>query len=105
MSRPLHAVLAILAATLPGSGFAQSVDISGLPLFWKVYDHLVLGQEPPPRLLDSLFSTPGYAALEQRERRRARLTEAIRPPWSRRLPHHRSASFCSPGMGGGIRTW
>jgi hypothetical protein len=88
MSRPLHAVLAVLTATLPGSGFAQSVDISGLPLFWKVYDHLVLGQEPPPRLLNSLFSTPGYAALEQRERRRARLTEAIRLAFLPRLGAH-----------------
>jgi hypothetical protein len=78
MPRRLSIALALLTLALPRQAQAQSIDISGIPLFWRVHDHLTQGREPPPLLLDSLFATPGYGALEQRERRRARLTAGFR---------------------------
>lgn len=116
MSRPLRTALAVLAVMALEKGQAQSVDLSGIPLFWKVHDHLVQGREPPLPLLDSLFATPGYAALEQRERRRARLTQAFRlaflprleaqpdsleaaHPWVRSIvPHLRQAAAQRPAL-------
>lgn len=69
----LNALLTVALAQGP----APALDFSGVRLFWRVHDLLVLDREPPPELWDSLFATPGYAALEARERRRARITRAI----------------------------
>lgn len=75
--------LALSLLTLnPGLGLAQSdersPDFSGVEVFWTVYDSLSQDVEPSPALWDSLWSTPGYAMLEERERRRRPLTEAFR---------------------------
>lgn len=85
MPLPLRIAVAVLMIMVPEMGQSQSVDTSGIPLFWRVHDHLTQGLEPPPLLLDSLFATPGYAALEQRERRRARLIQAFRLAFLPRL--------------------
>jgi hypothetical protein len=53
-------------------------DISGIDQFWRIADVLVTGREPAPEMWDALFQTPGYAALQTRERRRADLTAGIR---------------------------
>ena len=84
MSRPLLTALA-LTVLLPGTAVPQDLDASGILAFWRVHDHLIRGLEPPIPLLDSMFATPGYGALEQRERRRPRLTEAFRLAFLPRL--------------------
>src|SRR4051794_4347152 len=54
------------------------LDFSGVDAFWPVYDALVHDQEPDAARWNALFATPGYAALEARERRRAALERAMR---------------------------
>src|SRR4051812_13707337 len=54
------------------------LDFSGVDAFWRVYDALVRDREPGAAQWDALFATPGYAALEARERRRAGLERAMR---------------------------
>lgn len=58
----------------PGGG----VDFSGVAAFWRVHDVLAGGREPDQALWDRLWTTPGYAALEAREHRRAGFTKAFR---------------------------
>lgn len=75
-SRSLFLVL-LLAAT---SVAAQSpaLDRTGERRFWRVVDDLAAGREPAAAAWDALFATPGYAALEAREHRRAAITLGIR---------------------------
>ena len=56
------------------SGF----DLSGVDAFWHTYDALRRNVEPARADWDAMFATPGYAALEQRERRRVALENATR---------------------------
>ena len=57
---------------------AQSPDFSGVEQFWQLAVTLQQGHEPNESDWDALFATPGYAALEKRERRRAALETGIR---------------------------
>jgi Putative zinc dependent peptidase (DUF5700) len=54
------------------------VDVSGVHRYWDIEASLVHGGAVPASQWDALFATPGYAALEAREHRRADLTLAIR---------------------------
>jgi hypothetical protein len=53
-------------------------DFSGIEQFWSIAGRLQQNIEPAAAAWDSLFATPGYAALQQREKRRAALTLGIR---------------------------
>ncbi len=83
---PPTAALAALATLMAfgGVGCGQSaqpapeVDFSGVTAFWQVRDLLASGREPDPATWDRLWATPGYAALEAREHRRAGFTNAFR---------------------------
>jgi hypothetical protein len=68
---------ALVFALLAAQG-APAFDTSGLDAFWRVQASLARGSEPGATEWDALFATPGYAALEARERRRAQLTQAMR---------------------------
>ena len=63
---------------LTPSCFAQSVDFSGVDAFWEIYDVLKDDRQPTQKQWSELFSTPGLAALEEREHRRQILTRAFR---------------------------
>jgi hypothetical protein len=65
---------------LARSGLAAQApaDFSGVDQFWSIVDRLSAGTEPGDSAWDRLFSTPGYAALQERERRRPALTTAFR---------------------------
>jgi hypothetical protein len=66
-------------AVLSAHAWAQSpVDDSGLDRYWSLQGRLAREVEPSSAAWDSLWSTPGYAALHARERRRPTLTLAIR---------------------------
>lgn len=63
----------------PAANAAQpGADFTGVDAFWRIVDTLQRNEEPLPAAWDELFTTPGYAALEARERRRAALTVALR---------------------------
>ena len=57
---------------------SQSADFSGVDRFWAVAAILQQDAEPAPSTWDSLFATPGYAALDARERRRPALILGMR---------------------------
>jgi len=57
---------------------AGGVDASGIDAFWPIHASLSRGVEPEQSAWDRMFATPGYAALEARERRRAALQTAMR---------------------------
>jgi hypothetical protein len=57
---------------------ATVFDLSALPIFWEVHDRLRRDMEPADSLWHVLWSTPGYALLDAKERRRAILTRAFR---------------------------
>ena len=67
------ALLLILTAT----AHAQ-VDFTGVDQFWRIADLLQRDIEPDSAQWNELFATPGYAALEAREKRRAALTLGMR---------------------------
>lgn len=54
------------------------LDFSGVDEFWQIQGTLASGREPTRKSWDRLFATPGYALLEERERRRSALEEAFR---------------------------
>jgi hypothetical protein len=56
----------------------SALDFSGIDRFWEIYETLVADSEPSVEQWDKLFATPGYAALEERERRRKMVSEAFR---------------------------
>ncbi|MGE0553856.1 MAG: DUF5700 domain-containing putative Zn-dependent protease [Gemmatimonadales bacterium] len=81
MSRLLATTwLLTLLAPPPAAAQAASgtIDVSGLERYWRIQAVLARGAEPAAAAWDSLFETPGYAALEKRERRRSALRQAIR---------------------------
>jgi hypothetical protein len=55
-----------------------ALNFSGIEEFWKIHSILSADREPSNEQWDKLFATPGYAALEERERRRSMLAEAFR---------------------------
>jgi hypothetical protein len=59
-------------------GRAAAMDFSGIDRFWEIQSTLAAGDEPTPDAWDALFATPGYALLQERERRRDALSEAFR---------------------------
>jgi hypothetical protein len=72
MGRVLVIALLILVQGVP------AFDESGLAAFWRVQGQLARGAEPPAGDWDAMFTTPGYAALQERERRRAAIEAAMR---------------------------
>ena len=79
MSRSLCLCALLSSAILPPlTQGRQRLDFSGIDRFWPVYNTLTAGHEPSRAAWDSLFATPGYAALEARERRRAAIEQAMR---------------------------
>ena len=73
------ALLGAAASGFEGQGAASpAIDIASIPLFWRIHDTLKQNREPADSLWDALWATPGYALLEQKERRRADLTRAFR---------------------------
>ncbi|MEZ4587314.1 MAG: DUF5700 domain-containing putative Zn-dependent protease [Gemmatimonadales bacterium] len=83
------------AAAQPGSG---AIEVSGLERYWRVQAALARGVEPGPAAWDSLFETPGYAALEARERRRSVLEQAIRLAAMPALRDSAAAVMAKPGF-------
>lgn len=76
--RTFVALLLVLAVTYaPGRACAQG-DWSGVDAFWRIHDALKAGEEPAAAQWTALFTTPGYALLEERERRAAALRRAFR---------------------------
>ena len=73
----LFIALGLLGA-VTSSAAAQQPDFSGVDRFWQIASWLQRDTEPPTAAWDSLFATPGYAALEARERRRAALVLGMR---------------------------
>jgi hypothetical protein len=55
-----------------------TADFSGVSEFWRIADQLRSDREPSDSAWNRLFATPGYAALDARERRRASITLAMR---------------------------
>lgn len=56
----------------------NSADWSGVDAFWRVYAELSADREPPAAMWERLWATPGYAKLQEREKRREILSEAYR---------------------------
>lgn len=69
-------LVAIFASGLRAQ--APAADFSGVAQFWRLVDILQTQGEPTQSAWDELFATPGYAALEDRERRRAAIVLAMR---------------------------
>src|SRR5262245_56850946 len=76
--RLLALSLFVLLVTAPSGRRAEPLDFSGIEAFWPVYEELVPDREPDSTAWSSLFATPGYAALEARERRRRSIETALR---------------------------
>jgi hypothetical protein len=73
----------MVAAVLSASGQTRGVvSFTGVQLFWTMANKLAGGEEPTAADWDRLFASPGYAALEAHERRRAALTTAFRAAYS-----------------------
>lgn len=83
------AIVAFLVMVSPQDGVSESLgdaidsssstfDFSGIEEFWKIYECLATDKEPTSDDWDKLFSTPGYDALNKREKRRAILTRGFR---------------------------
>jgi hypothetical protein len=72
------AALLLALALLQAPGGRAAADFSGIDQFWRIADRLIADEDVPGPAWDSLFATPGYAALEERERRRAALELGIR---------------------------
>jgi Putative zinc dependent peptidase (DUF5700) len=68
---------------------AVEFDLSAIPVFWAVHDLLRRGVEPSDSLWGALWSAPGYALLETKERRRAMLTRGLRLAY---MPAQRAAA-------------
>jgi hypothetical protein len=79
--------LVLAASPLP----AQTPDFSGVDGFWKIAAILQRDEEPPAAMWDALFGTPGYAALDARERRRPAITLGMRAALRPSLAHVRDS--------------
>ena len=77
MTSTRAAVLSMLVATAAAAE-AQTANFEGIDRFWRVAESLQQKREPTAAEWGALFATPGYAALEQREKRRAALEAGIR---------------------------
>jgi hypothetical protein len=88
LARMMRQLGAAIALVMPAAGCAPArhspgpptarFDASALPIFWEVHDRLRRGEEPPDSLWNVLWSVPGYALLEAKERRRSMLTRGLR---------------------------
>lgn len=76
----LIALFLVETARLGAQAPSTRVDLdwSGVEAFWRIHAVLAADQEPTPVQWDSLFATPGYALLQERERRRDALVRAFR---------------------------
>lgn len=74
----LIAALVILLAGASSAPAQRTADFSGAEQFWRIADELRRGTEPRAEEWDRLFATPGYAALDARERRRASIVLGMR---------------------------
>lgn len=97
--RHLLAGLVVLAAAGCRAEQDQSLafEMAGIDRFWEVHDTLAGGNEPSPALWDSLWSTPGYAMLDQRERRRPALSNAMRYAFNPALKSARDSVLSAGG--------
>ena len=77
MRIPLVFLFLIAAALVPTRASAQG-DWSGVDAFWRIHDILTAGAEPTAAQWTALMSTPGYALLDERERRGPALRRAFR---------------------------
>jgi len=78
MIRSILCAFCVFLAAPPSLARAQAADFSGVRIFWRVADQLKRDVDLPEAAWDSLFATPGYAALQAREKRRAAITTAFR---------------------------
>ena len=69
---------------------AQSaqLDFSGVKKFWEVMEVLQDDREPDSLLWNRLFETPGYAAIEKREKKRTVFIKAFRYAYMPSLKKH-----------------
>lgn len=75
----LRWVPALFPLLAPSVALAQrDFDASGLAPFWEIHAVLQSDREPSDEQWNRLWSTPGYALLDLKERRRASLTRALR---------------------------
>lgn len=72
----LATALVILSTATPQTKL--TIDFSGVDAFWKIAEKLSRDIEPSDDDWNQLFRTPGYAALEEREHRRAALMSSMR---------------------------
>ena len=72
------ALLAPQARSQTAEPTRGTADFSGVSEFWRLADQLRSDHEPSDSAWNSLFATPGYAALDAREKRRAPITLAMR---------------------------
>jgi hypothetical protein len=101
----IHTILiALTLMPVASSPVAAQHDFSGVRLFWRIADDLQRDVDPGAVVWDSLFATPGYAVLQERERRRPALMEGFRAAlmpsragqfdslpagsWASRVAHH-----------------
>jgi hypothetical protein len=73
--------LLLLGVTRVGAQVSTTrvdLDWSGVEAFWRIHAVLAADEEPTTAQWDSLFATPGYALLQERERRRDALVRAFR---------------------------
>jgi hypothetical protein len=94
VTRSAHVRIVLFAAAFLSAApadAAQTPDFSGVERFWSVASTLQQGREPDPADWDALFATPGYAALEERERRRAALQLGIRAALNPTLAQERDS--------------
>ena len=83
-----HLIFALAVFTTTATAQAPAADFSGVHAFWRLVDILQVQGEPTADAWNELFATPGYAALEARERRSASIKLAMRAafaPSNRRL--------------------
>jgi Putative zinc dependent peptidase (DUF5700) len=78
MSRLLALAVGLLVFAPASPRRSDALEFSGIDAFWPVYDALVRDREPDTSAWAALFATPGYAALEARERRRGAIESALR---------------------------
>jgi hypothetical protein len=69
---------AIAVAGVAATAEGQTPDFTGVERFWVVAESLQQGREPDAAQWDALFASPGYAALDAREKRRVALQLGIR---------------------------
>lgn len=82
----LHATLVagcgFLLLMSPAPSSAQTIDTSGLELFWQTADRLASGDELSAADWDVLFEHPGYAVTEAAGQRRSVITHCVPPVFS-----------------------